>query len=531
LQGLIDVSWSPEAINKQAGKDFESAWLQTADLIKREGRLLRPKQGPGRPHPIEVARQRIRAVLLDLGFDEVITPLIWEDEHVRKQYGPESALILERCYYLAGLPRPEIGLSKERLDQIRSIVPGFSAVDKLTQLLREYKAGKIESDDFVEEMVKRLSLPEGKATEIIDKVFAELKKLEPIPTHLTILSHFTTAWFPILAEVLNKKVTPILLFTTGVRMRREQREDATHLRSHYNASIVIMDRELSLEDGRQMARRIIEGLGFSDIKFVKKRATSKYYTPGTEEEVFAVHPSVASKTGSLGIEIADLGMYSPVALSKYGIPYPVFNMGLSIGRLAMITERAKDIRELTYPEIYVKPRFTDEEMERSLRPIRSPTTEQGIAISAAIVTAARKEADAAAPCAFTVWDGTLGGHRVTVELVEVEEGVKLMGPAAFNVVRVEDGNIIASPPRANEGRAGQLSYIGCLADFCASQIEVDVEQGKLGTREIRVGMVRSASDIYLDIPIAVRRFVESRNKKIDIRGPMFATVRYSIAKA
>jgi len=524
-------AWSPERISKKANEDFESAWLETAGLIKQEGRLFHPREGKGTPHPIEVARDKIRAVLLDLGFDEVITPLIWEDEHVKRQYGPESALILDRCYYLAGLPRPEIGLSKEKLDQIGRIVPDFTAVDKLTELLREYKAGKIESDDFVEEMVKRLSIHEEKATEIVDKVFAEMKKLQPIPTNLTVLSHFTTAWFPILAEVLRKKVTPVLLFTTGVRMRREQREDATHLRSHYNASIVIMDSEFSLEDGRSMARTIIQALGFSDVTFVRKQATSKYYTPGSEEEVFAVHPSVTSKKGSPGIEIADLGMYSPVALSRYGIPHPVFNMGLSIGRLAMITEGAKDIRDLTYPEIYSKPRFSDEEMERSLKPMSSPTSKEGKAISDAIVRVATKEADTVAPCAFTAWEGHLAGLKVKVGLVEVEKDVKLTGPAAFNVVRVENGTIIASPPRAQEERPGRLSYIRCMADFCASQIEREAAQATPGTREIRVGMVRSASDVYLEIPIAVRRFIESKNKKIDIRGPMFTTVRYSIVQA
>jgi len=291
-----------------------------------------------------------------------------------------------------------------------------------------------------------------------------------------------------------------------------------------------MDREFSLEDGRSMARTIIQALGFSDVTFVRKQATSKYYTPGTEEEVFAVHPSVASKKGSPGIEIADLGMYSPVSLSRYGIPYPVFNMGLSIGRLAMITEGAKDIRDLTYPEIYVKPRFSDEEMERAVKPLSSPTTEEGKAMSEAIVRVATKEANAVAPCTFAVWEGRLAGRQVTVELVEVEKDVKLIGPAAFNVIRLENGNIIASPPRAEE-RPGRLSYIRCMADFCASQIEKEAEQGTSGTKAIRVGMVRSASDIYLDIPVAVRRFIESKNKKIDIRGPMFTTVRYSVAQA
>ena len=519
-------AWNPEEINERSGRDFESTWLETAELIKKRGRVYHSLGRKGTAHPMEVARQRIRRVLLGLGFDEVITPLIWEDEHVKKQYGPESALILDRCYYLAGLPRPEIGLSKAKLSQIQKIVPGFSAVDKLTELLREYKAGRIESDDFVEEMMKRLGIHEEKATEIIDRAFAEMKKLHPIPTSLTVLSHFTTAWFPILAEILNKKICPVLLFTTGVRMRREQREDPTHLRSHYNASIVIMAEDFTLEDGRSMAKKIVGKLGFGNVNFVRKKATSKYYAPETEEEVFAIHPSIGKDTG---IEIADLGMYSPVALARYGIPYPVFNMGFSIGRLGMIEEGIGDIRELTYPEVYRAAFFSDEEMEGSLKPVSSPTTKEGKVLSAKIVEVARHNADAMAPCAFNVWEGKMpGGQEVLVELVEVEEGMKLIGPAAFNVIRAEDGNIVAHMPRDGDDKVDRLTYIRCLADHCASRIEKEAKEGLPCRGQVRVGMVRAASDIYLGIPIAVRRFVESNNKRIDIRGPMFTTVRYKI---
>ncbi len=520
--------WNPEDIRDKAERDFEAAWLETGCLVNLEGETLRAPRRKGRPHAIETARQRIRSILLRLGFDEVITPLIWEDEHVKKQYGPEAALILDRCYYLAGLPRPEIGLSQTKLKQIERVVPGFQAVDRLAELLREYKAGRIESDDFIGEMVKRLNLPEEKATEMIDKVFAELKKLQPVPTNLTVLSHFTTAWFPILAEVLEKKVPPVMLFTTGIRMRREQREDATHLRSHYNASIVVMDDGFALDDGRSMARKIIRALGFRTITFARKEATSKYYAPKTEEEVFAVHPSMKKDEGDLGMEIADLGMYSPVALARYGIPYPVFNMGLSIGRLAMIAEGVSDLRDLTYPEIYLPPSFTDEEMEKSLRPARSPRTARGRNISDAIVEVAGRQADAPSPCRFQAWEGRLAKRHVSVDLVETESGVKLIGPAGFNVLRVRDGDILALPPEKEGYRAEGLTYLRCLADYVAAQMEREAAEGLLGTRQVRVGNVRSASDISLSIPMAIRRYVESNNKRIDIRGPMFTTVEYTI---
>jgi len=516
--------WDPDEINDMSRSDFESAWLETGKLIDHEGERYRGGGGRGSAQPIMESLVKIREVLLDLGFDETVTPLIWEDEHVTRQYGPESAVILDRCYYLAGLPRPEIGLSKEKLASIRDIVPSFSAVDELTDLLRNYKAGRVESDDFVEEMVDRLDIHEEQATEIIDKVFAEMKRLKPVPSRLTVLSHFTTAWFPILSELLTKRICPIKLFTTGVRMRREQREDATHLRCHYNASLVVMAQDFSLQDGRKIARDLLGRLGFGDLRFVTKKATSKYYAPGTEEEVFAVHPSLATEEG--GIEVADLGMYSPVSLSRYGIPYPVFNMGFSIGRLAMIESGEEDIRKLTYPEIYRPAHFEDEEMEGGLGPASKPVTRQGKEISSRIVEVARENADSKAPCSYDVWSGSISGAEVQVRLVEVEKGHSLVGPAAFNVIYVRDGNIVSHPPEGANGKGG-ISYIACFADYAAAMIEGKAKD-EAGSGKIRVGMVRSASDIHLAIPIAIRRYVESNNRTIDIRGPMFTTVEYEI---
>jgi len=517
------LQWNPDEISKRAQEDFESAWMDSATLLTEPSEPFKRPDRRGRVHPVEALREKIRRTLLRMGFDEVITPMIWEDDHVKRQFGPESVIILDRCYYLAGLPRPEIGLSKTKVAEIRKIVPGFDKTEKLRRILRDYKVGRIESDDFVEEMVRELDLPEEKATQIIDTVFSELKRLRPVPTNLTVLSHFTTAWFPILRQVLEKKICPVMLFTTGLRMRREQREDATHLRSHYNASIVIMDENISLREGRRYATRILSSLGFSKVQFQTKRATSRYYAPGTEEEVFVEQ----QPSGQL-VEVADLGMYSPVALSRYGIPYPVFNMGLSIGRLAMISTGVQDIRELTYPEIYVPPFFADDEIYASLRPIASPKGRSAREISKRIVQVARERADENSPCRFSVWRGSIYGRGVQVEIVEEEEGVKLVGPAAFNVISARDGNIVSIAPGDPGYKTDGLSYIFLLAQYASSKIEEEAKSGLTGTRQIRVGMVRSAADIFLKIPLAVRRYIESRNKRIEIGGPVFTTVRYTI---
>jgi len=100
-------------------ENFEEAWITYGKLIP--DKRLKPKDilsyGVGKPHPVYEVCHKLRQAFLNLGFEEIVNPLIVEDEEVRKQYGPEALAILDRCYYLAVLPRPDVGLSKEKIEQ------------------------------------------------------------------------------------------------------------------------------------------------------------------------------------------------------------------------------------------------------------------------------------------------------------------------------------------------------------------------------------------------------------------------------
>jgi O-phosphoseryl-tRNA synthetase len=74
--------------------------------------------------------------------------------------------------------------------------------------------------------------------------------------------------------------------------------------------------------------------------------TAKYYAPGTEYEVFAR----SEKAG--WVELMDYGLYSPVALARYGIERPVLNIGMGVERIAMLLNGYSDIREMAYPQFY-----------------------------------------------------------------------------------------------------------------------------------------------------------------------------------
>ncbi|MFQ5887293.1 MAG: O-phosphoserine--tRNA ligase, partial [Candidatus Hydrothermarchaeales archaeon] len=100
--------WNSKKISELSNEDFEAAWFDTKKLIDpMKGKGMK-KLPPGEPHPVFATIQKLRDAYLKLGFSEVINPIYIEDTDVRKQFGPEAVAVLDRCYYLGGLPRPDI---------------------------------------------------------------------------------------------------------------------------------------------------------------------------------------------------------------------------------------------------------------------------------------------------------------------------------------------------------------------------------------------------------------------------------------
>lgn len=339
------MQFNAKNIRKQAEENFEKTWIKTAKLLKVSGRSMYWKKTFGKKHPLHIQNEIFRKIFLSYGFDEVELPSIIPEQEVYKQYGPEAPLILDRVFYLAGLSRTELGISDEKKEQIKKIVPNFNKFEELSNFFRNYKKGQIEGDNFIEELVKRLKIKEYEATQIIEKVFPELKNLKKISTNLTLRSHMTASWFPLLSKMQRNNKLPLKLFSIGKRYRREQKQDMNHLYESTSASIVIMNEEITLDDGIDLTKKILKDLGFLKSKIIPKKTTSKYYALGMDLEVY-----VNFKGQEL--EIANLGFYSPVSLAKYKIWYPVLNLGFGVERVSMILHEINDIRKLVYPEIY-----------------------------------------------------------------------------------------------------------------------------------------------------------------------------------
>ncbi len=514
------VRFDTQRIRKEAEQDYEKTWVDTAELLNGSGHAytLMPK---GRAHPLFDLIFRIRSVLLDLGFEEVMLPSIIEDAEVIRQYGPEGNIILDRVFYLAGLPRPDIGISNEAIHQITRIVPRFTKVEELQAIFRAYKRGEIEADDLLETLVLRLTITEAAAVQILG-LFPEFQQMKPIASNLTLRSHTTAAWFPALREILKRQALPIQLFSIGQKYRREQRVDATHLLESWTASIAIMAEDLSMDAVQHAVTTLFERLGYPQVQFTIKAATSKYYAPQTEFEAFIRH----SASGEF-LEVGDGGFYSPVSLAQYEIPYPVFNFGFGLERLVMIEQNIPDIRQVVYPYLYSNIQFTDADIARNLTFMRQPQ-ELGELIPI-MKKKMQQHCRDPSPCEVLLYDDHVGQKHLRIVLTEREAGQRLLGAAAFNPIFVHQNAILGVRPDRVPADAVStgLTYMDGILHRVMYEVEQAIHDGT-SELHIRVTMVKRLADINLTLDESIRRYIEGQNAKIDVRGPVFAEFQIQI---
>jgi O-phosphoseryl-tRNA synthetase len=512
----------------EAKADYEKAWLDSRNLLELNGHkfTLKPQ---GKAHALNDFIAQGRIALIDMGFEEIVLPMFVEEEDVYKEYGPEAALILDRLYYLAQLPRPDIGVSNEKIEQIHQIAPSFDKIKELQAIFRRYKKGEIEADDMLEVMVHELGIKEEEASAIIDKVFPEFKNLKPESTKTTLRSHTTALWFLMLEQMIKKKPLPLQYFLIGPKFRREQKQDPTHLYVSNTLSIVVGAEEITLEDGQNIGRQITQAIGFENVNIRLKTATSKYYAPQTEFEIFVQHP-----ISKQWIEIGDGGFYSPVSLAKYNIDIPVLNIGFGCERITMIRTGEVDVRRLVYPYFYQDLAFTDEELANYLFYIHTPKTTDGVEIWHSVVQFATMHKDDPSPIELIAWEGKIKKRKVKITLFEHENNAKLLGKAALNTIWIKEGKILAAghDSTIEGGVKTKINYLeGIIAEAVSKAEDLIKQDPKLGPHSeiLHAKMIKRPAEVNFDMDEKIREFINSHNAKIEVRGPVFIGVKIDIS--
>ncbi len=513
------VKFDANALLEAAKRNYEKAWNDSAKQLEKEGTKFVLDASRGQAHPIYNFIQEARIALISLGFEEIVLPIFVDEEEIYKEYGPEAALITDRIFYTAELPRPDIGISQKKMDHVRSLVPKFDNFDGLQKLFKAYKKNEVEADDFLDEMVKQLGVSPSEAADVIDKAFPEFKNIQPVPSKRTLRSHTTALWFPVLGALQGKKPLPIQLFHVGLKFRREQKLDARHLYESNTMSLVICHEHITLQDCMDVSKAICKKLGFQDARFEIKKTTGKYYAPGMEFEIFVKHENYGD-----WLEIGDGGFYSPISCAKYGIVYPTFNIGFGVERISMIKTGCADIRQLAYPYFYAPSSFSDKEIVPFIRMANTPLTEGGKALAAAVTATIKAHGQDPSPCTSSAGKFTIDGKKVQVELWQKEEGVKLVSKALYNEIFVKDGEINCFESSAGSLPAGAITTGIKFIDAIASDIAFQAEQLVKATGKetiLQYKMIKKAADVNVAIDPAVVRFITDKQRKIKINGPVF----------
>ena len=522
-----------EEFRNKSRSDFDQAWHDGPSVLTPpRGRDRYPRLSYRRAsaHPVFETVNRLRETYLSLGFDEACNPLIVEEQDIYRQFGPEAAAVLDRVFYLGGLPRPNVGIGKQQLAGIAQIISRDATGEeetKLRETLHAYKKSEIDGDDLVHEIARVLSTDDALVVRILDAVFPEFRELAPESSRSTLRSHMTSGWFLSLGAIWERSALPIRLFSVDRCFRREQEEGPTRLMTYHSASCVVAGEDITNEEGKAVSEALLSSFGYTDFRFRPDEKRSKYYMPDTQTEVYARHPVHD------WVEVATFGMYSPSALAEYGIGIPVMNLGLGVERLAMIAYQSSDVRQLSYPQFYASP-LTDFQIARAVTFREEPVSVEGRRLAAAIRTTATTHASEPGPCSFVAWEGLLLGGRIRVHVEEPESNTKLCGPACFNEVFVYQGSVLGVPDKEkwayvrNDGVTTGILYVEAVAMLAAARIEDATRCGRPLT--VQVKMAKLPSDINLRIEDHAMRSITDAKKKVDVRGPVFLTVRSEMAK-
>ncbi|MDO9035377.1 MAG: O-phosphoserine--tRNA ligase [Methanoregula sp.] len=548
------MKFNPEEWKRKSHENFEEAWHEGPSVVTPPGHAatypcLTFKRALA--HPIFATINRLREVYLSLGFDEAENPVIIEEQDIYRQFGPEAMAVLDRVFYLGGLPRPNVGIARKQLDEINEILMSHRSPlvhgdaipvgqahhhkhyqpmtketeEHLRETLHAYKKSEIDGDELTFELSKVLGVDDALVVHILDAVFPEFRALVPESSRSTLRSHMTSGWFMTLGAIWDKTALPIRLFSVDRCFRREQAEGPTRLMTYHSASCIIAGEDVTIEDGKAVSEALLSSFGYTDFRFQPDEKRSKYYMPDSQTEVYARHPVHG------WVEVATFGMYSPSALAEYGIGVPVMNLGLGVERLAMIAYNSNDVRQLCFPQFFPRP-VTDREIARAVHVREEPASPEGKQLAAAILRVATANGSAAGPCSFDAWEGTLGGVTVKVVVEETESNAKLCGPACANEIFVHDGSILGVPDVEKwkqvrtDGVATGISYLSAVAALSAARIEEAARCGKSTTVQVKMGKL--PSDINLKIEEFAMRAVTDNKKKVDVRGPVFLSVRSTI---
>ncbi len=254
----------------------------------------------GRVHPLRRTAERVKDVLVGMGFEEMDGP------HADAEFWINDCLFM-----------PQDHPARTHWDQFALSNP--ETIDDLPdELVEGVKQAHLEGvgedgdgyhSPWSEEVARALSL-RGHTTSLSARYLS--------------------------GEAIGELESPQRYFSVE-KVYRNDTLDATHLLEFFQIEGWVMAANLSVRDLMGTFTEFYEQFGITDLRF------KPTYNPYTEPsfELFGEHPT----TGEL-VEIGNSGLFRPEMLEPLGVESDVMAWGLALERLLMLTHGFEDIRDV-----------------------------------------------------------------------------------------------------------------------------------------------------------------------------------------
>ena len=256
----------------------------------------------GKPHALRRTAERVKDVLVGMGFQEMQGPHVDADFYIND------------CLFM-----PQDHPARNHWDRF--------ALESPAEMDREHLP-----DDLVEAVESAHRNGVGPDGEGYHSPWSE-----DFARALALRGHTTNLSVRHLAGLAEGGIEPPERYFSVEKAYRNDTLDATHLLEFFQIEGWVMADDLSVRDLMGTFTEFYEQFGITDVEF------KPHYNPYTEPsfELFGRHP----ETDEL-IEIGNSGIFRPEMLEPLGVERDVMAWGLALERLLMLVTGAEDIRDV-----------------------------------------------------------------------------------------------------------------------------------------------------------------------------------------
>jgi phenylalanyl-tRNA synthetase alpha chain len=250
---------------------------------------------PGKRHPYQRLIDRMREIMLEMGFTEI-----------------KGEIIQSSFWNFDALFQPQDHPAREMQDTFyldtRAEIPDFKRVKEMHEC-----GGSVGSTGWG-----------GCWRE-------DIARQEVLRTHTTAVT---------IRYLADNPKPPVKAFGID-RVYRREAIDATHTPEFEQLEGVVMDEGLTFRHLLGVLGEFYAKMGFDEVRF--RPGYFPYTEPSVEPEVFI--------DGLGWVELGGAGVFRKEVTAPFGIDHPVLAWGLGVSRVAMLKLGLKDLRELYQPDI------------------------------------------------------------------------------------------------------------------------------------------------------------------------------------